>query len=182
MIRFRAPRWRLGLVVILLGASVAVAPTSYAGHGSDSSAGDPDNRDHYIDRNSVTANGDAATQWGIWELNQTYMNATLDGSGDVEVYDDYYGETDWAGMTNCASGYNWLNGNCDVFRVRFNQTTMFGYGINYWRSLGCHEFGHTAGLGHRSHSTDADDNSCMRSDIWPLLFDVHDINSINDHV
>lgn len=64
------------------------------------------------------------------------------------------------------------------FYVRFNTSASMGASVPKWRSLGCHELGHTAHLGHRSHADDANDNSCMRSEIWPEDFDTHDLDLI----
>lgn len=168
-------------LLAMLALSMAVAP-SMAGHGEQGAAGDPDNADHYMDRNTLGTNGNIAAEWGATELNQSQMNATFNGAGDVEIYDYSYGDTGWYGITDCTSGINWFTGNCDVFRVRFNQTHMAGHSVNHWRSLGCHELGHTAGLGHRFNSDDTYDNSCMRSDIWPRTFDTHDLDAINSSV
>lgn len=177
------PLRRLTSVAVLtvLALSMAVAP-SMAGHGEQGSAGDPDNADHYMDRNNLSPNADTAAVWGRDQLNRSQMNATFSGAGDVEIYDGFYGDNGWYGFTDCPSGINWLTGNCDVFRVRFNQTHMTGHSVDHWRSLGCHELGHTAGLGHRHNSDDTYDNSCMRSDIWPRTFDSHDLDAINSSV
>jgi hypothetical protein len=48
-------------------------------------------------------------------------------------------------------------------------------------ATGCHEFGHTAGLGHRTHTTDTDDNSCMQQGRYISgSFDAHDLDAINN--
>jgi hypothetical protein len=70
---------------------VSSTGVAYASHGGDSAAGTPDNKDHYVDRNDVTAKISDATVHGINQLNRSVMNATLTGSGDVDVYDAYYG-------------------------------------------------------------------------------------------
>ncbi len=165
-------------IAICAAIFIAVAPAS-ADHSEKGGAGDPDNPPHYIDRNSLTENGSTAAQWGLWELDQTQIGPTFTGSGDVEVYDGAYGDTGWYGQTSCPGGINWLTGNCDIFDVKFNTTAMAGHSLDHWRSLGCHEFGHTGGLGHRYASDDSDDNSCMRTPIWPRFYDTHDINAIN---
>jgi hypothetical protein len=181
------PRSRAGQAILsgLAATFLAlafVAPPAAADHAKDGGAGDADNADHHMDRNSLSANGDAAAVRGRDQLNRSQMNATFTGSGDVEIYDGNYGDTSWFGITECQSGYNWINGNCDVFKVRFNTAQMAGHSLNHWKSLGCHELGHTAGLGHRVAGNDSDDNSCMRTPIWPLSYDAHDIAAINDSV
>lgn len=171
-------------VGIALVLSLGGTTNANADHAKDANAGDPDNADHYMDRNSLTSNGDAAAVRGRDQLNRSQMNATFSGSGDVEIYDGDYNQNSWYGQTNCDSGFNPFNGNCDVFRVRFDTENMAGLGLSYWRSLGCHELGHTAGLGHRYPDDDAPGTtqSCMRSDIWPEVLDQHDLDAINSSV
>ncbi len=69
---------------------------------------------------------------------------------------------------------------CDIIRVRLNQS--YSKTASQWKSLGCHEFGHTGDIGHRNSSNDTDGNSCMRSDKWYLNYDSHDISAINESV
>ncbi|MFC6288250.1 hypothetical protein ACFP3Q_09340 [Nocardioides sp. GCM10027113] len=114
------------------------------------------------------------------------MDATLTGSGDVEVYDAYYGTTgeweDVAGRATCM-GYTNFYQTCTLYLVRFNLSYTANYSTSKRHSLGCHEFGHTVTLGHRTSGNDTDNNSCMRSVISSLRpdFDAHDISAVNDN-
>jgi hypothetical protein len=176
---------RASAAAVVAAALVLATPAAvYAGHGGQANSGTPDNTSHGVDRNSISSLGDSATKHGIAQLNRTKMDASLATSGDVEVYDGYYGNSgDWngvAGSTDCIDS-NWYNNVCNVYRVRFNQSNMSSYSSD-WRVLGCHELGHTAGLGHRYASTDSNDNSCMRSGLYTTAnedFDTHDIDAIN---
>lgn len=162
-----------------------LAAPAQAEHSGDANSGTPDNADHYIDRNSLTSAATTATTHGINQLNRTDMNATLTGSGDVEVFDAYYGTTgDWsgtAGRVSCNDSDWWWTGDCDVFYLRYNLSYAASYSTNKWRSLACHEFGHTGGLGHRSSSSDSNGDSCMQSTVSANRpnFDFHDVNAIN---
>lgn len=175
-------RRAITMVVVASALVLGVQPTALANHGNAGAAGDPDDANHYMDRHNLTGFGDDAAVRGRDQLNRTQMNATFNGAGDVDIYDDFYGSTGWHGYTDCPGGINWLTGNCDVFRVRFNQS--YSKTGTQWLSLGCHELGHTAGLDHRYSSDDAEDTtpSCMRSDIWPTPLDNHDIDAINGSV
>lgn len=178
-------RLRWTAVATTLMMSFLGTTNAYAEHAKDSSAGDPDNADHYIDRFGLTSGGDTAAVQGLQQLNRSQMNATFTGSGDVEIYNGDYNQISWYGATNCESGFNPFTGNCDVFRVRFDTEMMARFtGLSKWRSLGCHELGHTAGLGHRYPENDAagTTRSCMRDDIWPEEFDNHDLDAINSSV
>lgn len=165
-------------VAAALVALCATAPAAVADHGGTALSGRPDNAKHYVDRNDLTSAANAAAVHGVAQLDRSDMDATFTGSGDVEVYDGYYGDIGWYGATNCQTPST-RAGVCDVYRVRFNLTTMDGLSLSKWRSLGCHEFGHTAGLGHRYYYDDSNDNSCMRIEIWPENYDTHDLNAIN---
>lgn len=169
--------WATGLVAVIgLGWHVpAVA-------GNDDMI-DPDNTDHYVDRNSLTANGNDATARGIAQLNRSKMNATLSGSGDVEVYDAYYGNSgNWYNVRGRATCIDktWTGLECDVYNVQYNQTNIGSYSA--WLHVGCHEFGHTAGIWHRNSTNDSNNNSCMRSGGTNGYLDNHDIDVINDDV
>lgn len=163
------------VAVVAAGVTLAVLlPTSaYADH--DDSGTDPDNRNQAVQGFNLTSNGTSAMNFGKSELERSVITTSW-GGGDIEVYDDLYGNNGWHGYTDCTN-WNVLWTSCDIIRVRFNETQWKSY--DQWRSLGCHEFGHTGDLGHRSSSNDSDNNSCMRSDIWPLTYDSHDLNAIN---
>lgn len=167
----------------ILGATLAVvlafAPPALASHGGKANSGKPDNTSQDVESNSLTTNGKAAVTQGRAQLDRSQITTSVGGS-DIHVYDASYSAS-WYGNTRCTDT-NWWNGLCDHYDVKFNTRTMSGYGVSYWKSLGCHELGHTGSLGHRYHSTDSNNNSCMRSDIWPLYFDTHDIDAINDNV
>ncbi len=168
---------------------VAFPGVAHASHGGEANSGTPDNADHSVDRKDLTSGSDLATRHGIAELNRSNMNATLDGSGDVEVYDKYYGTDDeWANdvgaITNCAD-WNFFYTECDVYRVRYNLSSALGNASDdLWRSSGCHEMGHTAGMGHRTSDTDSNNNSCMRKCASESRknYDTHDIDAINSEI
>lgn len=173
----------LGLATVWLLAQV-VGP-AVAGHGGTANSGPPDDALHCVDRNAVTTKVDNAVQHAIAQLDRSAMDATLSCSGDVEVWDEYYGTSgDWSntyGRTNCEA---WVvvGIRCNVYDVRYNLTYFASYSADQVKSGGCHEFGHTAGLGHRTSSTDTDDNSCMRSTVSASRpnYDSHDLDGIND--
>lgn len=179
---------RVGTVALVsILTVVTLSVPAYAGHGGDGPAGIPDNTLHCVDRNGVTAKVDDAVQHGVAQIDRSDMDARLSCSGDVEVYDAYYGTSgDWndaAAKVNCEV---WTDTYpvCDIFRVRYNLSYFANYSSDMVKSGGCHEFGHTAGLKHRTDANDDYDNSCM----WAELsggrrnFDSHDIDAINYHV
>lgn len=171
-------------LTILASTLVFVLATPGAAEAGNNDLIDPDNVDHYIDRNSLTSNGEKAVTRGIDQLNRSKMNATLSGSGDVEVYDAYYGNSGfWENVEGYADCYEktWTGLECDKWSVKFNDTNLGTE--DDWRSCGCHEFGHTAGLSHRSASNDDYAESCMRDPAGlRMSLDNHDIAVINDDV
>jgi hypothetical protein len=178
-------RWTI--IALCAFAMVGSLPNvAFAAHSGQANSGTPDNAAHYIDRHGLANDTqNLAVNHGIAELNRSYMNATVNGSGDVDIYDDFYGASgEWDstfGITNCQD-WTFLHVHCDVYRVRYNLTYAAGFTTNQWWSLGAHELGHTAGMGHRTAASDSDNNSCMRSAASALRpnFDGHDIDAIND--
>lgn len=159
----------LGVAAALI---LAVPSAAHASHDDDGT--DPDNRNQAVKGFSLTTNGKNAMNQGKAELERSVITTSW-GGGDIEVYDGAYGDTGWHGRTDCTD-WNALWTSCDVIRVRLN--TTYSKSASQWRSLGCHEFGHTGDLGHRSAGADTDNNSCMRVSIWPTHFDQHDLNAI----
>jgi hypothetical protein len=152
----------LVIVAVLAMTGWLTATPSFASHGTAPS-GWPDNGDQYVDRNSITAKSEIAVTRGIAQLNRSDLYATLNGSSDIEVFDGDFGDTGWDGRTDCidkiASTWLWSR-KCDVFSIKFNQHRTDGYSAAQMQTLGCHEFGHTAGLDHRSASNDGQAVSC----------------------
>jgi hypothetical protein len=173
-----------GAAATVLAIPLSSVGVAYASHGGQANAGTPDNKNHYIDRNALTTKTNTATIHGIDQLNRTVMNATLTGSGDVEVYDGYYGTGgEWSNTfaTTYCAGYTQFYQHCDVYSIQYNLTYMANWAQSEASATGCHELGHTAGLGHRTATTDTDDNSCLRSGRYISgSFDAHDVNAINE--
>lgn len=134
----------------------------------------PDSTVHNMTRKDLSNFGKIAAVHGRDQVNRSSgMGATFEGSGDVRWRDYSYGDTGWHGTTSCIDpGIPWT---CDLFRIRLNLSSM-GTAANLWRSLGCHEIGHTVRLDHRTSATDSNDNSCMRDDIFRESFDLHDLD------
>lgn len=168
-----ARRWMIASVTALMAISISV-PAAHAGHGGAGS-GHPDNTSQAVSMQDLTWLGQQATSWAKDQLERSELTMSW-GGGDIYVYDGSFTSSSAYGWTSCTST-NWWNGWCDTYSVTYNQA-MLGY-ANQWRSVGCHEFGHTAHLGHRTSATDTDNNSCMRSMYWNEYFDAHDINAID---
>lgn len=165
------------LIILALAATTLIAPPAQAGHGGAFPV--PDNRQQALSRVNLTEIGHRAAQQGVDQLNRTVITMST-GGGDIYAYDDNYG-TAWYGRTvtsGCSAGNP-----CDRFTVQFNLQLMRDLTPYRQRTVGCHEFGHTGGLGHRAKSAT---NSCMPSwgpgDVWYYAFDSHDINAVNNWV
>ncbi|MEV0805331.1 hypothetical protein [Micromonospora sp. NPDC050200] len=168
----------IAVATAILTIAVAASPAA-ASHGNKANAGPPDNAQQDVQTNSLTTGGTAAYSHGRAQLDRTDITMSTGGS-DLHVYDASYSSS-WYGQTSCTDR-NWLNGKCDHMDIKFNTRLMSGASTSKWQSLGCHEFGHSGGLGHRYRSTDSNDNSCMRDDIWPKYLDTHDIDAVNQYV
>ncbi|GIF97098.1 hypothetical protein [Catellatospora citrea] len=165
----------IAAATVIMAIAVTASPAA-AGHGNKANAGPPDNAQQDVQVNKLTSAGSAAASFGRAQLDRTDITMSTGGS-DLHVYDAAYNAS-WYGQTSCTDR-NWLNGKCDHMDIKFNTGTMGSRSTSYWQSLGCHEFGHSGGLGHRFKSTDSNDNSCMRDEIWPRYLDTHDIDAVN---
>ncbi|MFL6160143.1 MAG: hypothetical protein ACJ72D_28985 [Marmoricola sp.] len=171
-------------ICLITGAVVTVAPSAQANHGT-APQGWPDNSNQYVDRHSLGPDAEISVARGIAQLNRSVLKVTLTGSGDIDVYDGNYGDTGWDGQTRCtdkvASTWLWQH-HCDVFTIKFNTYATASYSTFKSQVIGCHEFGHTAGLDHRAASNDSSQISCMRgSGYLSTVLDQHDLDVINDH-
>ncbi|MFJ5773394.1 hypothetical protein [Streptomyces sp. NPDC093094] len=157
---------------VLLAASLS--SPAHAGHDDDGF--DPDNRSQAVKGFNLTTKGQGAMEWGKQQLERSVITTSW-GGGDIEVHDYKTTGVDWAGQTRCKD-WNALFTSCDVLTIQFN-TAMYHTDWE-WLVMGCHEFGHTGDLGHRSKSNDTDNNSCMRSTVETayVKFDSHDLNAI----
>lgn len=89
----------------------------------------------------------------------------------------------YRGTSRCTST-NWWNDRCDHYRVWFNTSGVDStpdtlLERNYWKRLGCHEFGHTGSISHVSGS------SCMRTGVDTSVYNSQvltqdDLDHIND--
>lgn len=142
-------RLSAGLATIVACIASGTFVPAHANHDYHANSGVPDNVEHCVDRNSLTTKSDTATKHGIAQLNRTKMNASLGCSGDVEVYDAYYGTSgDWSGTVGQVTCQQWEGtpSVCDVYGMQFNLSYTAGYGTTLIENTGCHEFGHTGGL------------------------------------
>ena len=165
---------RRSMAVLAASAALVLGTPFTAVAGHDDNGTDPDNRSQAVKGYDLSTNGTKAMNYGKNQLERSVITTSW-GDSDIHVYDNNYGDTGWHGRTDCIDWTPFAT-SCDVIRVRFN-TYQYKTAAQ-WRSLGCHEFGHTADLGHRSRSNDTDNNSCMRVEIWPQNYDQHDLNAI----
>ncbi|QFG22374.1 hypothetical protein [Actinomadura sp. WMMB 499] len=166
----------LGLLTTGLFLAGTIVTPAYADHGGDVIG--PDNNSQAVKGQNLTARGKLALQRGRAQLDRSKIN-TSSGGGDIYVRDGRYGNNGSYGRMWCSKQDG--NGDCDIFQITFNNSELPARDYAY-RAVGCHEFGHTGTLRHRSRSEDTDGNSCMRtyiSDTWAGRLDSHDINAIN---
>ncbi len=105
---------------------------------------------------------------------------------DVVAYDGFYDPNGYPGWTTCAAGATYGGTNprryCKPQEIRYNlsYTNTYNY-LAGRRMIACHEFGHTLGLQHPTHSHPGT-ASCMHwtADTSQTL-KSHDIGLLNDN-
>ncbi len=107
-----------------------------------------------------------ACDHGAAQLGRSEISVQI-GNNDIHCYDSSVlgGNAGTAGCTSTV----WWNNRCDHYRVWFNtsgtDTTPDTFlEQNYWKALGCHEFGHTGSISHVTGTT------CMRSGLETHLY------------
>ncbi|MBB1257849.1 hypothetical protein [Streptomyces alkaliterrae] len=185
--RRTAARTSTGLAVVAL-MHIILAPNAAAKHGG--SGIEPDNSGQYFQKYHLNSAANKASNHGKAQLERTKISTHwTDKWTDVRLRDWWgnKGNADYFGWARCEKK-NWWNGKCDKILVFFNEYRMNGRTAAQWRSLGCHEIGHTGNLGHRGPGSkpfcpDSNTNSCMQTYLttsgWPQKLDNHDIKAVN---
>ena len=134
-----------------------------------------DNNTQDYDHHNLTAGGELACNHGAAQLARSEISVEV-GPDDIHCYDSHV----YAG----AAGTVEWNNRCDHYRVWFNtsgtDTTPDTFlERNYWRALGCHEFGHTGSIPHVSG------RSCMQPGLATHHYNFqfltqHDLDHINE--
>ena len=146
-----------GGLVALLGMS---AP---AGAHHNHTVPDPDDRNHGLQRD-FNGHGEAhdGVGWGGTQLDRSVLNMDYNDAvwHDVRAHWEFPGNPAWVGSYQCMS--SWPNGRCDTGLIRMNNRPqdLNNHDVNYWKSLGCHEVGHSGGISERG-----DQGSCMDATI-----------------
>lgn len=177
-LRLRASAALFGFLAVILVARGAGA-THYG--QACCTSGHPDSFDH------VVWYGPTLTQTWInivnWNrtnnIDPTVFNTVWTPSHDIA--DAAIGNAQLAdahGEMYCAVVYIADPNMCDHYHATYDHVDPLT--LNQQRSVGCHELGHTLGLGHRFNNNNT---SCMAVDqYFPLYLDIHDKDEVNSHL
>ena len=140
----------LRVLTAAVAASVLMAGPAAAHHDYGPRILVRDNNTQDYDHNSLTQAGRIACDHGAAQLGRSEISVEM-GPDDIHCYDSF--DPDGSPGTARCTRDNWWNGRCDHYRVWFNLSGLdltpdTDLERNYWRSLGCHEFGHTGSIGH----------------------------------
>jgi hypothetical protein len=166
----------VGFLGCLMIVGIVSTSPAFAGHRNNAtSTNDRDNNDQQYNRIDLTDAGFQACVWGALRLDNTEITISV-GSADIHCHDAHY-TGDWFGLTQCTD-VNWWNGKCDHYKLHFNLKHYGQINTDFeqdaYEYIGCHEFGHTSSVGHRSSGT-----SCMRNGSGVRHYDDHDRNAID---
>lgn len=176
--RNRQLRSALASTVGLVAAVIAAKPAA----ASHDTTPNPDNATQDVERISLTSVGQVADLQGELQVGRSEI-AFQTGTSDLHVRDiDYSVPRGWAGLTWCSAFRPLSLSTCDHFQIRFNlRFDETGYlTTDGWKTVGCHEFGHAAGLGHRADQYA--EQSCMKSPSSSQVLTNHDLITINGDV
>jgi hypothetical protein len=120
----------------------------------------PDSYDHYVLFTSsllgYSYNGIAN---GVNELDRSHLALNVNSNNWIDVTAVRADTTPNAGSFACNQQSSPPYPGCNLSTVRLSNQLDTGVNIAYWKALGCHEIGHSGGLGERPYN----DNSCERS-------------------
>ena len=162
----------------------ALVTTTAGAHHDDESTRlrTRDNNTQEYEHVDLTPAGKMACDWGASQLERSEITAR-EGNSDIHCHDSIL--SGYSGSRVYCTTIVWWNRRCGHFQIDFNLRDMDTtpdsvYERNFWRHVGCHEFGHTGSIAHVNSN-----ESCMRS--WaalrlnnPETFTSADLRHIND--
>lgn len=161
--KMRLFRNALHLVVAACVSAVLVASAVSAHHDDDSTRlRVRDNNTQDYEHVDLTPAGVLACDWGASQLGRSEITLKV-GKNDIHCRDKVYNRR-FAGRAYCTKTV-WWNKRCDHFNIDFNLRGMDTTPDttderNFWRNVGCHEFGHTGSIAHVNSN-----QSCMKSGV-----------------
>ncbi|MBA3913537.1 MAG: hypothetical protein H0X25_06720 [Acidobacteriales bacterium] len=143
--------------------SAALGATGVAGAAPTDGNWVPDQNVTYH-KEGLTSAEDGGTNWGINNVNKSVMHGTSSTStGQIEVFESPQ-SPGVLGVYQCTSYYpDGTNGPyCSHSDVLYDHDHVAGLSTTNWKWLGCHEIGHSAGMGERYDS--ASSASCQENE------------------
>ncbi len=180
-------------ISLILGITVLSAPVAWADHQWSSYHWKKDGTNvlHLTVGDNHTAAvpnwpalfADTAVDWNSFGGAYLSVSAVAGGSGDIESYNDNYGNTGWLGLASISvtrgKNKHIVRGSA---KANDYYVTLAGYyGFDQpveWQHVLCQEIGHAFGLDHNREGTTGGtpDDSCMNDETRPLSFPIPNIH------
>lgn len=144
----------------------------------------PDNAKHTLCTTQAvrdSVNATSAVGWSRERVDATDMSAVTVASctsvTDVRYLRAAIGSETLGGVEQCKRVSP--TGLCDSADVTFNSTALDGRSLDLWRAIGCHETGHSLGLGHSDTRASCMFSVADESAGTSRFYDGHDLGHIN---
>lgn len=174
---------RVAAAAALLGGAIAINSTGAAADGTvDTWSTVPDGGTvQYRKWTSFSSpRGTTAYDWGFTEMDRSNLTIANNTDGDIRAEENNDPTTTNLGATQCTAYNGIFSNTCDYYHTHIYSNNLSSRAVGDWKSVQCHEVGHTFGMSERSNAHDPNNDSCeVNGTVFPLEYDAQDLARIN---